>query len=51
MFFPLQDGGGQGTISRVVGFAPGWTQVTWDNGYMDDYRNGAEGKVDLIKIS
>ena len=48
--FLFQDGGSDGTITKVVGFAPGWTQVTWDTGYTNDYRNGAQGKIDLEKL-
>lgn len=44
----FQDGDGPGTI-RVANttIRDGWVEVEWDNGYVNTYRSGYEGKRDV----
>lgn len=41
-----------GAIGSVImpDYEPGWAQVKWNNGFISEYRYGADGKYDIEKI-
>ena len=39
---------GEGTVTGLQENYDGWVDVTWDHGASNTYRNGAEGKIELM---
>jgi hypothetical protein len=47
----LQDSNGFGTIRELPPKVPeGWVQVEWDNGYINNYRVGADQAYDVMFV-
>lgn len=48
-FSVFQDNNGPGTAIQTLADMPaGWVEVRWDNGYVNTYRAGYEGKHDVV---
>ncbi|XP_045169286.2 uncharacterized protein LOC123532018 [Mercenaria mercenaria] len=46
-----QDGNGSGSVRQLPPDVPsGWVQVEWDNGYLNNYRLGAENAYDIMFV-